>query len=340
MKTLIWSVAWGDYRFMVQNLMNSIRAVGIDYDILTFSDQPLANVMSCELDNSINLDFTQYWKFDYLNKVSELDYDLFVFIDSDHFFVRKPRLDFSEIIGEDPWHSFLESPLNSAITTRDDWWNVKNPEMVNMWREFGVHQKTVFNTNGGFWMCKKEFAKQAKDTVFLFRDFQRKRGLNLPEEVAIAVLSHMFSMDYTKRLHSNYMDIWASEWTGVLKDQIPNNSSWEFVEYMTGKKIIVNPSIVHAMRSKNALIQFGRQIFESTKDTRRFLTWNEVKEMTSLNLPKNNNIKSLELASNSAAPQSPSSSSSKKDCGCGRKKKADSSSVVEKKTTQEEIVAQ
>lgn len=334
MKTLIWSVAWGDYRYMVQNLMNSIRAVGIDYDILTFSDQPLANVISCELDNSINLDFTQYWKFDYLNKVSELDYDLFVFIDSDHYFVRKPRLDFSEIIGDDPWHSFLESPLNLPVTTRGDWWNVKNQEMVDMWREFGVHQKTVYNTNGGFWMCKKNFAKHAKDTVFAFRDFQRKKGLNLPEEVAIAVISHMFSMDYTRRLHSNYMDIWASEWTGVLKDQMPNNSSWEFVEYMTGKKTILNPSIVHAMRSKNALIQSGRQIFENTQDIRRFLSWQEVKDMTSSSVIRNNVLRTVDVGSTSAAPNqpAPSSSSSKKDCGCGRKKKAENLATDEKKT--------
>ena len=65
------------------------------------------------------------------------------------------------------------------------------------------------------------------------------------------------------------MDIWASEWTGALKDRLPNGSDWEFVEYMTGKKINVNPSIVHAMRSKSALVQSGHQIFENTKDERK-----------------------------------------------------------------------
>ena len=47
MRTLIWSVAWGDYRYMLQNLMNSIRSVGIEHDILTFSDQHLSGVISC-----------------------------------------------------------------------------------------------------------------------------------------------------------------------------------------------------------------------------------------------------------------------------------------------------
>ena len=124
MKTLIWSVAWGEYRYMLQSLMSSIRSVGIEHDILTFSDQPLSQVISCEMDKSIHLDGTQYWKFEYLNKVAQLDYDVLVFIDSDHYFVRKPRLDFHEMLAGDPWHSFLESPLNSPITSRSDWWQV------------------------------------------------------------------------------------------------------------------------------------------------------------------------------------------------------------------------
>lgn len=185
MKTLIWSVAWGDYRYMLQSLMNSIRKVGIEHDILTFTDQPISGVVSCEIDKGIELDFKQYWKFHYLKKIKELDYDLFVFIDSDHFFVRRPEKDFSEIIGGDPWHSFLESPINSPRTKRSDWWGVPNDAMVELYRGFGVNQRTVYSTNGGFWMCKREFMGHAADTGLLFGDYQRSRGLDLPEEVSI-----------------------------------------------------------------------------------------------------------------------------------------------------------
>jgi len=277
MKTLIWSVAWGEYRYMTQNLMRSIRNVGIEHDILTFSDEPLDGVISCEIDKGIELDFKQYWKFHYLNKIKELDYDLFVFIDSDHHFVRKPSKDFHEIIGADPWHSFLESPINSPKTTRGDWWGLRNADMLSLYRSLGVLQKTVYSTNGGFWMCKRDFASHAASVGFLFREKQKSLGLDLPEEVAIAVLSHLYSMDYTDRFHYQYMDTWASEWTGVLKDKLPDGSSWEFVEYMTGARSTLNPSIVHAMRSKPALVASGLEIFEQTKDSRKFVSWDEVK---------------------------------------------------------------
>lgn len=282
MKTLIWSVAWGDYRYMMQSLMSSIQAVGVNHDLLTFSDEPLYGVVSCEIDKKVELDFKQYWKFHYLQKLTELDYDLFVFIDSDHFFVRKPEKDFHEIIGADPWHSFLESPINSSITQRSDWWGVPNKQMTELYRDFGVIQKTVYSTNGGFWMCKKGFLQQASQVGFLFRDFQKQRKLDLPEEVGIAILSHLFSKDYSKRFHSNYLDIWASEWTGFLKEKIPDGSPWEFQEYMTHQRRTVNPAIVHAMRSKNALVDFGKEIFTRTKSQRSFVSWEEAKEVSKL----------------------------------------------------------
>jgi hypothetical protein len=262
---------------MLQALSTSIRQVGIEYDILTFSDEPLSDVISCPLDPNIGLDTVQYlWKFHYLSKLRALDYDLFVFIDSDHYFVRKPPCDFSELLHGDQWHAFLESPLNASTTRRKDWWKVPNAEMVALWRDFGVKQKIVYNTNAGFFICKKEFIDHVCKVARLFDQHQKARGLNLTEETTVAVLCHLFSLDYTKRFHEFYMDYWASEWTGVLKDTIPNGEPWEFEEYMTFKKSMANPAIVHAMRSKDALVNAGKVIFDAATPNRKFITWDSI----------------------------------------------------------------
>lgn len=277
MKTLIWSVAWGEYRYMMQSMMNSIKASGSECDLMVFCDEPLSEVLSLEMDLKIEMDFKQYWKFRYLPKLAELEYDLFVFIDSDHYFVRKPPKSFSEIIGDDPWHSFLESPINAPDTRRGDWWGVPNQRMAEIYRGFGVTQNRIYSTNGGFWMCKRDFLVNASSVGLMFRDYQKPFGFDLPEEVAIAVMSHMFGRDYSDRFHSNYMDVWASEWTGALKDRIPDGNPWRFQEYMTGRVSEVNPAIVHAMRSKSALVSLGKSVFEETKYTRKFSTWAEAK---------------------------------------------------------------
>ena len=276
-KTLIWSVAWGDYRYMLQALMNSIKDVGVECDLLTFSDAPIANVISCRLDPSIRLDTKQYlWKFHYLNKLKDLNYDAFVFIDSDHIFVRKPPLSFSELLGEDSWHTFLESPLNSPKTKRGDWWNVPNSKMVALWRSFGVKQQIVYNTNAGFFICKKEFIEHICKVADLFYQHQKAHGLYLTEEVTVAVLGHLFSRDYATHFHNRYINYWASEWTGSLSNQMPDGNPWPFEEYMTQEKSMVNPAIVHAMRSKQALMAKGREIVENLSRQPSFIPWSDV----------------------------------------------------------------
>jgi hypothetical protein len=46
----------------------------------------------------------------------------------------------------------------------------------------------------------------------------------------------------------------ASDWTGHYRDVLPDGQPWSFVDYFTEERILVNPAIVHAMRSKTALI--------------------------------------------------------------------------------------
>ena len=276
-------MAWGDYRYMLQSLASTVQYVGIDYDFLTFSDEPIANVISCPLDPEISLDFHQKWKFLYLYKLRELNFDNFIFIDSDHYFVRKPTIALPDLLAGDSWHTFLESPINSASTKRTDWWGVPNNMMVDLWRSFGVKQKILYNTNGGFFICKKNMIEQILATSMLFDEHQRTYALSLPEEVTDAVLTHLFSLDYKKHLHSISMDYWASEWTNALDGKLPQGEPWEFEEYMTRVRSTINPAIVHAMRSKETLIDKGRGILGQLLDSVSFTPWPEAKSILNKN---------------------------------------------------------
>lgn len=263
MRNLIWSVAWGNYRYMLQSLVQSMLDCNINADIIVFCDQKLKGCKTIPMDAQIHLDRTWFWKFEYLQKAASLGYENLIFIDSDHYFVRRPSIEFEEVIGEDLWHSFLESPMNSDKTRRSDWWGAKGEEIASIWRVFGVTQKIIYSTNGGFFICKNKFAKAARDTAFSFREFHKKLNYNFPDEVSIAVLSHMFSKNYEDRFHSKYINLWGSEWTGELKDKIPDGKSWKHVEYMTGEESVINPEIVHAMRSKAALADMGKNILST-----------------------------------------------------------------------------
>lgn len=257
-KILYWSVAWGSHTNMLQALIKSMRNNGIEDRFVAFTDRLVENAESKPLDESIPKDQPQFWKFEYLVRhMSKEKVDALVFIDADHYFVRSPDVHPMDILGNDPWHSFLESPVNSPATRRGDWWSCPNEKLVSIFRRFGVTQKEIRNTNGGFWICRPEFAEHSRLVAREFNQFAAREGFNFPEEVSISVLSHMFSREYAHRFGEKWQNYWASEWTGVFGDKVPDGSPWRHQSYMTGIQSLVNPSIVHAMRSKNALAALG-----------------------------------------------------------------------------------
>lgn len=258
---IVWSVAWGEYSFMLQSLVSSLRRTGFKGRIVVFADKPIKDAEYRPLDSSIELDQLQFWKFEYLCKhmAKEPGKNL-VFIDSDHYVVRNVSELLPKLFDHGPWHSFLEGSMNTQHTRRADWWSCPNAEFVSMCRDFGVMQSEIRNSNGGFWGVTSEFAETSKRVAHEFHEFARKRGHVFPEEVSIAVMTHMFTEDHSARFAEKWLHMWGTEWTGALADKVPDGNPWKLVNYMSGEASLVNPAIVHAMRSKNALINLGRSI--------------------------------------------------------------------------------
>lgn len=259
-KFCYWSISWGDYDYMCQSLVNSAINVGIKEDFITFTQKPITNCINYRLDPSIELDRLQFFKFEYLKKqISKLDYEYFIFIDSDHFFVRHPDMQIEEIMRGAPWHSFLESSINSKNTQRPDWWGIPNNLLCSVMRKNGVESEEIRNTNGGFWICHRDFIHRASELAYSFHEDLKKYGHTVPEEVSIGYLSHLMSPVNSDRFVERFSNYWCTDWTEVFKNVLPIDKEWESTSYMTYKKILVKPAIVHAMRSKNALIENGKK---------------------------------------------------------------------------------
>lgn len=264
-KFCYWSISWGEYDYMLQALVNSAKRVGIEEDFITFTEKPIQNCINYRLDPSIDLDRLQFFKFEYLyKKMLSMDYKYFIFIDADHFFLRHPEISIEDIMKNSPWHSFLESPLNSKQTQRQDWWSVPNQFMCQMMKNHGVQNKEIRNTNGGFWICHRDFITRAVHLAYNFHNAFRSHNIELPEEVSIGYLSNLISTKNTDRFSENFTNYWASDWTGIFQDALPIDKEWESTSYMTYEKILVKPAIIHAMRSKNILKKIGKNFIEKT----------------------------------------------------------------------------
>lgn len=257
-----WSVADSEHGHdkMAVSLIQSARKLGIKENFHVFSDVPIKGATVTH-DSGI-FDKSHYmFKFDFLLDMKKLMYDYFVFIDADSHFVRSVRP--SEIVNRcqgSPVHIVLESNCNDADAIREDWWGCPLPEYCRLMWGKGVRSKNIYNVNAGFWVVHRD----AIDTVYRlaleFWNYANDHGYPFTEEAPLAFVAHMLVGDAQDHLLRNDPNFWASDWQGHFTDVLPREEEWTFYDYMTNEPITVNPSIVHAMRSKQRLINDGVSI--------------------------------------------------------------------------------
>jgi hypothetical protein len=260
-----WTVADGKHGPMASTMVASARAVGVTADFHIWTDMPAiegATVHPCgAFDKKLYM-----FKFHFLkDEVSKLNYDYFVFLDADNYFVRNPG-DLAEMMGEDKIFAQMEN-IVSDKSARRDWWGCPVTEYGKFLREQGADCTVYYNTNAGFWVVAKTAVDEfyAKTTMF-FAKAQQRGYTNFTEEPALAFAGHVMQ-DPSKRTLEDTSWLWCSDWTGQWKDKLPTYMSWQFEDYMSGEKKMVKPCITHAMRSKDALIAAYRKPQGSVKPT-------------------------------------------------------------------------
>jgi hypothetical protein len=249
-----WTVADGKHGQMAATMVASARQVGVTADFHIWTDTLSidgANVHPCG-----TFDKTLYmFKFHFLrNEVSKLDYDYFVFLDADNYFVKNPG-DLAEMMGSDKVFVQMENDCSPYRSKRGDWWSCPIGEYGKFLSEQGAKSDIYYNTNAGFWIVAKTAIAEFYERTTKFFEAAHKRGYRgFTEEPALAFVGHIMQ-DPKKRVFEDTSWLWASDWTGQWKDKIPEYREWQFEDYMSGEKKMVKPCIVHAMRSKEKMIQ-------------------------------------------------------------------------------------
>jgi hypothetical protein len=241
---------------MMSTAVASARRVGVleDFHVWSHENVPGAICHRCgSFDHSLYL-----FKFRFLlEEVSRLDYDYFVFLDADNFFVRHPgEGTFDNLLRENPWFVQLESDCSSKFVTRGDWWGCPIRWYPLLLRYHGVRSQRIYNCNAGFWIVRKEAIPDFYAKAMAFYQFAREELhlVNFTEEPPLAYVGHFVDDPELNNFQSTHW-VWASDWTGQFGGRLPTGMHWDFEDYMSGQKTRVNPAIVHAMRSKDAMIR-------------------------------------------------------------------------------------
>lgn len=246
-----WSVVDGAYAPMMQSVVDSARQVGVFKDFHVWTDRVI-NGATCH--QVVDFDKTLYlFKLRFLrDEVSKLDYDYYVWLDADSYFVRDPG-DLLRLMKGSPVHSSLESDACLASNVRPDWWGCSLKDYATLMRFMGVRSRAIYNVNAGFWIIQREVIKRFCDLAFEFWELATKAGFEFTEEPPLAYATHMLCGNPYLHTLRNTADVWASDWTGCYDGRLPDGKPWTFVDYFNEENIQVNPAIVHAMRSKEAL---------------------------------------------------------------------------------------
>jgi hypothetical protein len=250
-----WSIGDGIHGQMLRSVVKSMQDQNIEGDIHLWTDQdeiPGATVHKIETNS---FDKKHYlFKFNFLKEqVAKLDYEYFIFIDADSYFVKPLPYSPLDMMHGSPVHSFLESSTSNVENIRYDWWSCWIPHYEELMRDCGVNSTNVYNVNAGYWIVKKEAVKTFCELTSFFWGFAKSRGYEFTEEAPLAYATHMMCGDAEKHTLTKYPDMWASDWTGHFDNKLPVDEEWDFIDYFSMKPIKVRPSLVHCMRSKNVL---------------------------------------------------------------------------------------
>jgi hypothetical protein len=251
-----WSIGDGPYAEMLQTMVQSARAAGVEEDIHVWSDRDVVGA-TCHPAGTFVKDLYLF-KLEFLREqAGRLNYDFLVFLDADTYFVRHPGSPLALLHGA-PVHVHLESDCTRPTNRRPDWWGCPLSVFVTLMRSQGVNSRSIFNVNAGFWIVHHDAVDQLAQLALEFWQHCKQQGYEFTEEAPLAYVGHMLvGNPYLHTLERGH-DLWASDWTGIFAGRLPDGSAWNFEDYLDGSQITVNPAIVHCMRSKDALVWASR----------------------------------------------------------------------------------
>lgn len=251
-----WSIGDGPYAAMLRTLVTSMRQVGVEEDFHAFSDRDVPGAIT---HRAGAFDKEHYlFKLRFLaSEVARLPYRYLAFLDADNYFVRRPR-PLLDLMQGSPLHSFLESDCGGAANRRLDWWGCPLPRFVELMRRRGVTSGRIYNVNAGFWVVHRDAIETVCRLAFDFWQHCRDAGHTFTEEAPLAYATHMLCGSPDLHLMRTHFDVWSCDWIGNYSNRLPDGTPWVFRDYFTDEEHLVNPAIVHAMRSKQALLERGR----------------------------------------------------------------------------------
>ena len=252
---------------IIRGMVSRAREAGVSEDIHVFAPLPVSDTIFHQ--------FTGDWKkhmakIDFMLELANTEYDYFVWIDADTWFVRDPG-NLSDLIRDEKCWVSMESDFHSQDAKFNEWYGlfVKDlpspphpsdkltPNAFDVYKSFGA--KHAFNTNGGMFIVRRSaVAEFHQKTWEVFNKLHEMGFHNVPDEPPLAIVGDVLASDPLQNTFEQHKHRWACDWHSTFAHRLPDGKPWAGKDWLTQTEIgPINPDIVHLMRGKHLLQQYN-----------------------------------------------------------------------------------
>lgn len=250
-----WTVATGDYVDLVAAMVDSARRVGVSEPFHVWSDRPVPGAEW----HRVGAFNPWGWLFKLVflrEQVQRLDFDYYVFLDADNWFVRHPG-DPGRWLSGSPLHLTLEADLTRAESV-PVWWEYSAGTIAALMHAAGVRHRSVHTVNAGMFVVRREAIEGVYRLMNRFWAFCREHGVWCVDEMLLSFAMHRVCRDPSPHLLAATHGFWATDTHGVYARRLPDGRPFHFRGFHRQHDLWVDPAIVHLIRGKGPLRAYAR----------------------------------------------------------------------------------
>lgn len=252
-----WSVATGSYVDLLAAMIDSARAVGVREEFHVWADRPVPG--ACVHPAGAFDSWGWLFKLVFLrDEVARLDYEFFVFLDADNWFVRHPG-DPGRLLNGSPMHLTLEADLTRAREV-PVWWEYPADTLVTLMQAAGLPHASVYTVNAGMFVVRREAIEWVYALANRFWAFCRERGVWCVDEMLLAYAMQTLCAEPQRHRLEHTQDFWATDTNGVFADRLPDGRPFRFRGFHRLHDLELDPAIVHLIRGKTPMLAHARQL--------------------------------------------------------------------------------
>lgn len=252
-----WSIGTGTYCDLLHAQVDSARRAGVTEDFHFWTDREVPGAICHPAGRFDNWGWL--FKLVFLRReVARLDYDYFVFLDADHWFVRHPG-DPGEWLQGSPMHVTLEADLAAPVEV-PYWWDYPAATFVTLMRKAGVRHHAVRNVNGGMFIVRRAAIDAVYQLASGFWRFCRDQGVLWVDEPLLAYAMQILCEHPERHTLAKTHRFWATDCSGTHAHRLPDGTPFRFRGYHRQLDLEVDPAIVHLVRGKQPLYAHAREL--------------------------------------------------------------------------------